>query len=1410
MEHNFTPSLARRLSRQFIEQTRQSLPRSPSIPREKLYRSSTDEKSNERENRRPYSSTISDQTEYRSRSCDRAVRRTNSLLENSDRLDRFEQRSPRRSVSLFDDDGDDDDEESSSLLLTASLPRQVMTLGRKYRDSAKSALGSFHNYRTDKIQEEPHDEFFHTPKNQSPDDFKDTRYDPNSPNNSHTNLTADNGSSLSARSCETSPTESSSTLGDTTLSTYKQDSSRDFESRLLAAENLIKESKARNLGTAKYHRNLSSSYKDTDKCDKELLSSIVDVANNFTKRRSCIPSLRLRSGSLTREASSPCERRNTVSCAKETNHSATPERSILSKFFRAGSSNGSGSKNDQESKDKSPKSKEPRRISRFLRPDFFDTPREESQYVKEKEAQKAAENERRKSRFTRKKTETKATSGEDEQEKNEKNETSEEKPEKELKNEANALTRDKSDVSSSTDNKLEKENASLATSEAKIERQASKNTFFQSLEKKLDKFRSSDDSAKLANGNGPTKDRTIRENSAPPPETSDDSLKLSKDATSVQDLSLPDGNAGTSKSRVSSVLGLFKNESGKSNSNGQRPQSTILSKFKKNPYKGSRSDGVLSTDQSPSTSNGSKIPTKFAKLETKTNKIIEGKKSPEKIIEAKKSPSKEKSPPSRKSLEKQPKVTKKASPEKSIEGKQDKPEKSTSSKDDLSRKNGSPEKSENKNSIARLSTRKMSSEKVTDNKQTEAKSNESEDKKLIVKAKKNVKSLTNLVKNGSVSKLEKADKLEEAEKKVKKVVKSKETADKETADGTKKKKVVRVVKKTSKSSDSSESKSEEKEPAKKTLIKKLASVTKKDASPEKSSKKMKEKSEEKLSSSAKDKIPITKTPEPKPSLVDQLPVESCQELPFQLPAPEAPVPRSSDIPNAKQFDVKPNGSLVQNEVASVATDSNSSLLPGLGTAKSSKVNLKLDLSKIPQHSFKNGTVVKKDSPKTESTSAKLGPSATKDVAEESRKSIQVEEKLMENLSKTQMMGNKIIIDKPERAEEVKNLQSPEILRNSESLCSLKKPESLEEAKEMKINEKVEIPKGSNSLVRPTTLPLDSKTPDPSCSPRELTNDHTEDMFSPVDDAESFDSWSICSADLNHHRHDLNSPTSPTYSPLSRGDHPESIIDRIRRKSFYSRFNERKRKSSLNAAPSGVTSPSPSTLPRKYSFNSCRGDKQEYRKPHIYGGSSRRNPERSYSLYNDETLPRYRKSSLDRDRHYSDSVANAASSSGDSKSPNEQYTSLGSCYDPLRRYRITPSPESLNSPRKYQSNDYSLDDEIASYKSPMSPTFHNDSNLDSYTSRSSLLPRKYRSVSSCPEAKTADYYEELLTPSRSDYLTSRKTPVPNDYHARHENGYHNGNLDLHQTATEKWKNYTDKIEALDLTDASDGRLDKSTR
>jgi hypothetical protein len=76
---------------------------------------------------------------------------------------------------------------------------------------------------------------------------------------------------------------------------------------------------------------------------------------------------------------------------------------------------------------------------------------------------------------------------------------------------------------------------------------------------------------------------------------------------------------------------------------------------------------------------------------------------------------------------------------------------------------------------------------------------------------------------------------------------------------------------------------------------------------------------------------------------------------------------------------------------------------------------------------------------------------------------------------------------------------------------------------------------------------------------------TSTLFSPTDEPElCFDNWSICSDD---HTRPTPSPSMSRYSrnshivssPLQENISCESIVDRIRRKSFYSRFNEKKPK-----------------------------------------------------------------------------------------------------------------------------------------------------------------------------------------------------------------------------------------------------------
>lgn len=1196
LEQGFTPSLARRLSRQFIEQNRRSVPRSPSVPRDRYYQSPTREVLSLSDEITKLHTT-SDQTEYRGRSVERGIRRTSSLLEPAKQFDRLERHSPRRSISLFDDNEE---------RLLPPLPRHIMTLGRKYKESAgkpnivgNARRENFYGYRTDKIQEESGDDAYSVRKEEDLDDNNGAENGSVSEStsisvcNSNANLIdTTTTSSVSARSCETSPTESSSNLGDYGKAFgAKSDvcTSRSFETRLLAAENLIKESKLKNLSPQKFNPNLICNYKDTDKCDKEALITTAETSANpvTSKRRSCIPSLRLRSGSLTRETSTSADRRKSFADSQDLT-SASQERSILSKFFRSsGNNSGSGSK-EIDPKDKKSQKPKQHRISRFLRPDFFDTPREESQYVKEKEAQKAAENERRKSRFMRRKSESKEESKED-------------GICKEQKNEMNALQRDKQvdNVSVQSEGKSRgNENAE----KTKIEGQGSKNSFLHSLEKKLEKLRSNDDTVKpTMNGGIPSTDEKqheLRENSAPPIECLPAESNTVKRVLSAKDITLNEDAKSTSKTgrRMTSMLGLFKSADAKQN--GGRTSSAIMSKLKRSPPKcASKTEPALEED----TSAASKIPTKFTKVDSKSVKKMENKRSPEKIVsEYKKSPPKEK-------LKEKEIIVKEKKP---LPEKQSKEVKRTSER--IAQSDSSTSSSADRMKLERVELPKKSSDeselaqKTVSNKHVESVASV-EDKKLI-KTKKNISSLN---KNESAAKI---DKGEDVDKKAKKLVKSKENADKDDINGAKKKKIVRVVKKVvKKSSDNSESKSDEKENTSKPPTKKKLLMMKKEKSPEglvqNSIKK----------SNPDDQIATTKSYShskqvEKQADSDVLSRETSSAKPGQSEhSPQNILNKSNAKELATEF--LQTSSTLQNTSDSVSHNYLSSAVPSiagnvsanslscatgnvsnLGQPKPSeqhrpnRANLKLDLSKIPQHVFRH-TTPKRDSPKSDSPKANSVESPKIDVAGS--------DKLMESLSKmthhANITGNKIIIDKPLRAKDVAELKREvtECARIIENRIESRNDRSTPQTSETIHSDEVV----ENRQLREVTSDL-PKEMDSAKVTEELTEDCTNELFSP-EEPESFDSWSICSADLNHNRGDLHSPqlyspTSPTYSLFMRNDSSESVVDRIRRRSFYLRFNDRKRPS-LTAPPPGISSV---TLPRRFSFNSSR--ERERSKLYNYG------------------------------------------------------------------------------------------------------------------------------------------------------------------------------------------------------------------
>lgn len=1167
-------------------------------------------------------SATSDQTEYRGRSVDRSIRRTNSLLEPAKQFDRFERYSPRRSISLLDD------HEEHGLL--PPLPKHIMTLGRKYKESIAKSNASvvvgnarrdnFLGYRTtDKIQEEPVDDTVYSACKE-----EDIDADNNAENgslsetmsisvcNSNANLIDTTTiSSVSAKSCETSPTESSSNLGDysKSFSVSKSDvASRSFETRLLAAENLIKESKLKNFTPQKFNPNLISNYKDMDKCDKEALITTTaaeqSVNSVASKRRSCIPSLRLRSDSLTRESSVSSDRRKSFAGSPDALTGATQERSILSKFFR-----GAGNNKDEPKDNKNQKAKQ-HRISRFLRPDFFDTPREESQYVKEKEAQKAAENERRKSRFMRRKSESKQR----------KEEGKEERICKEQKDEINVLQKDKLEAIASSDDRFRNEEKERA----KIEQQDSKSSFLHLLEKKLERLRSNDEMVTTTkqptmNGSGPVaagewKECRLRENSAPPVEclspTAAESSSL-KRALSVEDLSLGKDkvkSALKTAGRVTSVLGIFKSADAKRNANGNRAQNTIVSKLKKSPPKFAKAE---SEENAAATT---KIPTKFAGKSMK-NKLPESKKSPEKIVnEYKKSPPKEK-PKELVSKEK-----------KSLTAKQSKEIKKVPEKIAPSDSSSSSSAEKMKLEKAEL-PRKLSDDSEslqTGNRHSESIMS-SEDKKLM-KAKKNIGSLS---KNESVARI---DKDEDVDKSTKKPMKLKEAADKDEINGAKKKKkIVRVVRKVvKKSSDSSESKSDEKEKTRSSLLKKKIMTTKKEKSPEgmnivsaPNSIRGNNIGDQTLSVKSLSKQMELNVPPSRETLSAKFGYPECfaQNINTASKSDIVASHTSSNKSNAKMtvIDIPQMNSVpqnassfafqnysaesIQNSSGSMtrnASNSNVCQTKVSEQYRPSRTGLKLDLSKIPQHTFKH-TTPKRDSPKSDSPKANstacVGPSKTDIPLSESSA-----DKLMECLSKmthhANITGNKIIIDKPLRAKDVAELkrevtECARIIENHiesrndraspqtviESIVDSGEPTDIE-------NQLREIPSDSSREMNETDNVKVAKEPVEVSEMSDIS-----EMFSP-EEPESFDSWSIYSADLNYNRGDLHSPTSPSYSLFARGDSSESVIDRIRRRSFYSRFNDRKRPS-LTAPPPGVSSV---TLPKRSSFNSSR----EWARNRLYG------------------------------------------------------------------------------------------------------------------------------------------------------------------------------------------------------------------
>ncbi|XP_071875840.1 nuak family kinase 1 isoform X5 [Bombus fervidus] len=1319
LEQSFTPSLTRRLGRTLIEQTRRSLTRSPSVSRESRARSAERDASEAASSSSAAAavdrsvSTVSDQSEYKHRSASdrRAIRRTNSLLESST----GSLASPRRTVvGLFDDEDDlaDNRHLHGRSSFFSTFPRDTVArgnLGRWYNETGggRASTGrlrkdSFRSYRTDKIQEETSDDAFAGDRSGSISEYAST-----SACDSNTNPLDD----------DASPTESCANNAVDYKPAYKSDpSSRNLENRLLAAENLIRESKLKNLGSSGAV-NLTSSYRDTDKCEKRSLISVAETtgASATSKRRTCIPSLRLRSGSLTREPSAVVDRRKSLADSQDVANlvarTLVPERSLLSKFFKTAASRSENeSTRDKEKettevekeKEKPQKSKQ-RRISRFLRPDFFDTPREESRYAKEKEAQKAAENERRKSRFMKRKSENKdaaavskttvptTTSREGSVE-------TEKKREKELKNEINCRRRDRCS--------RERETATETTEPI----EGSRNGFLHSLEKKLESLRCNDEQRssgreKTTARSAASDERTIgneasRERSAPPVDrrlssASNERVTLER-ASSVEDLSRPKNPKRNSpKSRVSSVLGLFKTADPKQLANGTRSQTTILGKLKKSPPK-VLADLTSVEDATAAPTVGSKIPTKLvANADARSAK---------KIGEANKSDKPEKRVSSCESSRRFS----------SKEGPRQDGTPSTAKERSASREKESAGERGNWNRDAEQASTDTRREKPNDDERRST-----EKRSVAIPGNRGKRANRCSLENGASS--TEPSRSENAEKKTGKPTKKTcETSESNDSDGVKKKRIVRVTKKVvkkstvsgggtgdksiDKSGDADKTSEGKEKPAKPRTKKKVAGICDK--------------------SSVESKV-ATGSAKPGNSEENGLGTESGDKSEERGTNDYSEEETNNDEPRK-----------IQRE-----------------SQRPNRNNLKLDLSKIPQHSFRNATP-KRDSPKSDS------PSSTTNQ--------DLPGKLMECLSKVthraSIAGNKTIVDKPLRVRDVAEL------KREVTECA----KIIESHAESAVNAVQDPPEARKSSAIPSEVSTENERPITSATTAVTGTDYPNDVLSPMDDPESFDSWSISSAELSHARPDLHSPTSPSHSLYARNDNSdnsESVIDRIRRRSFYSRFNDRRRPS-LTAPPPGVALPGSATLPRKFSFSGHREHRDRGRYGTGYagfasavtsktgggggGGSSgnRYATDKRYGFYSEDGVAIDRRNrSLDRAARYSDTGYVT-----DLKSPTEHPVVLSSSYDPLR-------------------------------------SLSNDSVSLGYSS----LPRKY--AIGLAEPKTVQYYEELLSPSTADYSPSRRSPTCSEYPTRCENGYYNGNSDLRANAAKR-KTCTENARTLELYEDTD--------
>ncbi|KAL1509473.1 hypothetical protein ABEB36_004199 [Hypothenemus hampei] len=236
----------------------------------------------------------------------------------------------------------------------------------------------------------------------------------------------------------------------------------------------------------------------------------------------------------------------------------------------------------------------------------------------------------------------------------------------------------------------------------------------------------------------------------------------------------------------------------------------------------------------------------------------------------------------------------------------------------------------------------------------------------------------------------------------------------------------------------------------------------------------------------------------------------------------------------------------------------------------------------------------------------------------------------------------------------------------------------------------------------------------------VATDDSSTILSPTEDYLSCDSWSACSD--YHHLNDLHSPQSHNGHGLYSGDESESVIDRIRRKSFYTRFNEKKR-------------------PRKPSLMNT------YKDLDIYG--------REYSKPDYSSLDRYRSPSVNR-RTYTSYIPEITTPSTTSNTSRE--------YRPYTRSASVLN-DYVNVPGGHQNLTHSYQNIPGSHQSLLGHSYQNLPG--SYQTYSSRIARPSKGLYSDSDAHLDDMLLTSIPRRRSPYAhrtldTSSITPVSEQY------------------------------------------------